>query len=89
MIVDSVLITNKQFYSPLVTTELRDNLKLPTCEYSVRRDGINGPQLTFANVGETVRLMIKFRKKKKKRIAVEHENLANKYLNIKLYFNSN
>ncbi|VDK80944.1 unnamed protein product [Litomosoides sigmodontis] len=48
------VVTSALHVSPLVTVELRDNLKLPTCEYSVRRDGINGPQLTFANVGETV-----------------------------------
>ncbi|KAL3997464.1 Zona pellucida-like domain family protein [Acanthocheilonema viteae] len=48
------IVTSALHVSPLVTTELRDDLKLPTCEYSVRRDGINGPQLTFANVGETV-----------------------------------
>ncbi|VIO95410.1 cuticlin 1 precursor, putative [Brugia malayi] len=48
------IVTSALNISPLVTTELRDSLKLPTCEYTVRRDGINGPQLTFANVGETV-----------------------------------
>ncbi|MCP9264229.1 Mitochondrial coenzyme A transporter SLC25A42 [Dirofilaria immitis] len=48
------IVTSALHVSPLVATELRDDLKFPTCEYSVRRDGINGPQLTFANVGETV-----------------------------------
>ncbi|EFO15418.2 cuticlin 1 [Loa loa] len=48
------IVTSALHVSPLVTTELQDDLKLPTCEYTVRRDGINGPQITFANVGETV-----------------------------------
>uniref|UniRef100_A0A0R3RMK4 ZP domain-containing protein n=1 Tax=Elaeophora elaphi TaxID=1147741 RepID=A0A0R3RMK4_9BILA len=48
------IVTSALDVSPLVTAELQDDLKFPTCEYSVRRDGINGPQLTFANVGETV-----------------------------------
>uniref|UniRef100_A0A915PVN0 ZP domain-containing protein n=1 Tax=Setaria digitata TaxID=48799 RepID=A0A915PVN0_9BILA len=48
------IVTSSLHVSPLATTELRDKLKLPTCDYSVRRDSINGPQLTFANVGETV-----------------------------------
>ncbi|VDM96130.1 unnamed protein product [Thelazia callipaeda] len=48
------VVTSALHVSPLVTTELLDELRLPTCEYSVRRDSINGPQLAFANVGETV-----------------------------------
>ncbi|CAG9529994.1 unnamed protein product [Cercopithifilaria johnstoni] len=48
------IVTSALHVSPLVTTELQDDLKFPTCEYTVRRDSINGPQLTFANVGETV-----------------------------------
>ncbi|VDM93019.1 unnamed protein product [Onchocerca ochengi] len=48
------VVTSALHVSPLVTTELQNDLKFPTCEYSVRRESINGPQFTFANVGETV-----------------------------------
>ncbi|KHN70685.1 Cuticlin-1 [Toxocara canis] len=40
--------------SALSPTELSDELRMPSCEYSVRHDSINGPQIKFANVGETV-----------------------------------
>ena len=41
-------------FSNIPTTELSDSMLMPKCEYSVRRDGPNGPQLTYANVGDTV-----------------------------------
>ena len=42
--------------SALPTSELQaDELVAPTCEYSVRSGSLNGPTLSFANVGETVR----------------------------------
>lgn len=49
--------SSKEFqFSSLPTTELSDEMQMPKCEYSVRRDSPNGPTLTFANVGETVRV---------------------------------
>lgn len=41
-------------FSMIPTTELSDSMSMPKCEYSVRRDGPNGPTLTYANVGDTV-----------------------------------
>uniref|UniRef100_A0A0N4V337 ZP domain-containing protein n=1 Tax=Enterobius vermicularis TaxID=51028 RepID=A0A0N4V337_ENTVE len=40
--------------STIPTVELHDTLKMPTCVYSVRKDSPNGPELSFANVGERV-----------------------------------
>uniref|UniRef100_A0A915BRF3 ZP domain-containing protein n=1 Tax=Parascaris univalens TaxID=6257 RepID=A0A915BRF3_PARUN len=38
----------------LLPTELSGELRAPTCEYSVRHESVNGPQIKFANIGETV-----------------------------------
>ncbi|KAL6729894.1 hypothetical protein Aduo_000904 [Ancylostoma duodenale] len=48
------IVTQSIDVSSLPTTELSDEMQMPKCEYSVRRDSPNGPTLTFANVGETV-----------------------------------
>ncbi|GMT27511.1 hypothetical protein PFISCL1PPCAC_18808 [Pristionchus fissidentatus] len=48
------IVTSSIDVSGIPTTELADEMKMPSCEYSVRKDSLNGPALTFANVGETV-----------------------------------
>ncbi|PAV67696.1 hypothetical protein WR25_04215 [Diploscapter pachys] len=48
------IVTQTIDVSNIPTTELSDSMLMPKCEYSVRRDGPNGPQLTYANVGDTV-----------------------------------
>ncbi|CAD6197251.1 unnamed protein product [Caenorhabditis auriculariae] len=48
------IVTQSIDVSNLATTELADSMAMPRCEYSVRRDGPNGPSLTYANVGDTV-----------------------------------
>ncbi|CAL2030416.1 hypothetical protein CAEBREN_32046 [Caenorhabditis brenneri] len=48
------IVTQNIDVSMIPTTELSDSMQMPKCEYSVRRDGPNGPTLTYANVGDTV-----------------------------------
>ncbi|GMS98595.1 hypothetical protein PENTCL1PPCAC_20770 [Pristionchus entomophagus] len=48
------IVTSSIDVSGIPTTELADEMRMPSCEYSVRKDSLNGPALTFANVGETV-----------------------------------
>lgn len=38
----------------LPTTDLFDTAKMPACTYTVRRDSLNGPIVTYAKVGETL-----------------------------------
>ena len=42
-------------FSQLPTTAIDYYSPNPSCEYTVRRDGPNGPLVGFANVGDTVR----------------------------------
>ncbi|KAK0429442.1 hypothetical protein QR680_011384 [Steinernema hermaphroditum] len=48
------VVTQSLEVSALATTELRDEMHMPTCEYTVRRNSIDGPVLTYSSVGETV-----------------------------------
>ncbi|CAJ0559425.1 unnamed protein product, partial [Mesorhabditis spiculigera] len=48
------VVTSHMEVNHLPTTEIADDMPMPTCDYSVRRDGPHGPVLSFANVGETV-----------------------------------
>ncbi|KAH7728503.1 CBN-CUTL-6 protein [Aphelenchoides avenae] len=49
------IVTNNIQVSNLPTTELDDQMDaMPTCEYSVRTSSVDGPTLSYANVGETV-----------------------------------
>ncbi|CAB3407385.1 unnamed protein product [Caenorhabditis bovis] len=48
------IVTQNIDVSMIPTTELYESMNMPKCEYSVRRDGPNGPTLNYANVGETV-----------------------------------
>ncbi|CAA95850.3 ZP domain-containing protein [Caenorhabditis elegans] len=48
------IVTQNIDVSMIPTTELSDSMVMPKCEYSVRRDGPNGPTLTYANVGDIV-----------------------------------
>ncbi|KAI6241233.1 Zona pellucida domain-containing protein [Aphelenchoides fujianensis] len=48
------VVTNKLEVSNLPTTELVDTARMPTCTYSVRKNSVNGPSISFAQVGDTV-----------------------------------
>uniref|UniRef100_A0A914C7E9 ZP domain-containing protein n=1 Tax=Acrobeloides nanus TaxID=290746 RepID=A0A914C7E9_9BILA len=48
------IVTNSFEVSGLPTTEIQDEMHMPTCDYSVKSGSIHGPPSTFANVGETV-----------------------------------
>lgn len=54
----------KQFFSQLPTHELNDALIMPTCEYSVHSNSVDGPLLSYTSVGETVCFLFIFLKKK-------------------------
>uniref|UniRef100_A0A0N4ZSF5 ZP domain-containing protein n=1 Tax=Parastrongyloides trichosuri TaxID=131310 RepID=A0A0N4ZSF5_PARTI len=46
------IVTNSIEVSALSTTEIQDEMPMPVCEYSVRKNSIDGPVLSFANVGD-------------------------------------
>ncbi|KAL7077508.1 hypothetical protein ACQ4LE_003363 [Meloidogyne hapla] len=48
------VVTNRFDVSMIPTTELIDTARMPLCTYTVRRGSVNGPIVTYANVGEPV-----------------------------------
>ncbi|KFD51039.1 hypothetical protein M514_08080 [Trichuris suis] len=47
-------VTSDFEVSDLATTDLIDTARMPSCSYRVRRGSINGPAVSYANVGEQV-----------------------------------
>uniref|UniRef100_A0A0K0F480 ZP domain-containing protein n=1 Tax=Strongyloides venezuelensis TaxID=75913 RepID=A0A0K0F480_STRVS len=48
------IVTNSIIVSSLITSEIQNEMAMPICEYSVRKNSIDGPLLTYANVGDVV-----------------------------------
>lgn len=52
--ITSGLDFDKFWFSQLPAQELSDHMSMPSCRYSVHSGSIDGPQLSWANVGDTV-----------------------------------
>uniref|UniRef100_A0A915E5H9 ZP domain-containing protein n=1 Tax=Ditylenchus dipsaci TaxID=166011 RepID=A0A915E5H9_9BILA len=50
------VVTSSLEVSQLPTLQVSDSMAMPTCEYSVHSGSVDGPSLTYANVGETLSL---------------------------------
>ncbi|CEF64763.1 Zona pellucida domain-containing protein [Strongyloides ratti] len=46
------IVTNSIEVSSLTTSEIQDEMPMPVCDYSVRKNSVDGPLLTYGNVGD-------------------------------------